>query len=141
MIEINNLTNFRVDKRFFAGVAKKVLSGENKETEGLSIAFIGKKEIQKINKKYRNKNKPTDVLSFKRNGEINGDEPEVVICPEIVKQSAKKLKISFKKEMANVLIHGILHILGYNHELSAKEAEKMFKKQEKYLREFVNRKS
>ena len=67
MIEINNLTNFTVDKKSFSQVAKKVLMGENKGTENISLAFVGKEEIKKLNKKFRNKNKPTDVLSFNLN--------------------------------------------------------------------------
>ncbi len=63
MIGINNLTSFAVDKKFFTGVAKKVLKGENRERENLSIVFVSLKEIKKLNKKYRNKNHPTDVLS------------------------------------------------------------------------------
>ena len=66
MIEINNLTNFAVDKKFFLGVAKSVLKGENRGMESLSIAFVAPKEMQKLNKKYRGKDKPTDVLSFEK---------------------------------------------------------------------------
>ncbi len=134
MIEINNLTNFTVDKKFFLGVAKKVLKGENRERENISIAFVNSAEIKKLNKKYRKKNKPTDVLSF---GEVLGfksaspvglwprDLAEVVICPEIVKKNGEKLE--------KMLVHGILHILGYDHEKSEKDAEIMQEKQAKYL--------
>ena len=64
MIEINNLTSFSVDKKFFLGVAKKVLKGENKGTEHLSIAFVSPEEMKRINRNYRKKNEPADVLSF-----------------------------------------------------------------------------
>ena len=49
MIEINNLTNFAVDKKFFIGVAKKVLKGENREKENISIAFVSSVEIKRLN--------------------------------------------------------------------------------------------
>ena len=131
MIEINNLTKFAVDKKSFAQVAKKVLSGENKKTETLSLAFVGKEEIAKLNKKFRKKNKPTDVLSFdlKREGYLG----EIIICPEVVKENAKKDGTTMKKEMMKVFIHGILHLLGYDHEKTEKEALIMESKQEKYL--------
>lgn len=129
MIEVNNLTSFRIDKKFCTGVAKKVLYGENKGTENLSIAFLDQGEIKKLNKKYRQKNKPTDVLSFAYG--------EVVICPQIVKENAKKYGISFKKELARMLIHGVLHFCGYDHEKSAEEAEAMEKKQENYLSKII----
>ena len=133
MIEINNLTNFAVDKTFFTGVAKKVLKGENKGTEHLSVAFVAPAEIQRLNKKYRKKDKPTDVLSFARVSDFNGECSEVIICPFIVREKAKDSPLSLKKELAKTLIHGILHILGYDHEVSKAEEERMFKRQEYYL--------
>ncbi|MDP3882598.1 MAG: rRNA maturation RNase YbeY [Candidatus Staskawiczbacteria bacterium] len=134
MIEINNLTGFKADKKSFSQVAKKVLKGENKRNtclsegrEALSLAFVSKTEMQKLNKKYRGKNKPTDVLSFSG---IN----EIVICPEIVKENAKKYGTSAKDEIMKVFVHGILHLCGYDHEKSEKEARKMGEKEEFYLK-------
>jgi len=113
MIEINNLTKKRVDEKFLKGLAIKVLKEENKEEIDLSIAFVDKKKIKELNKKYRKKDKATDVLSFGKG--LN----EVVICPAIAKT---------KKELAEVLIHGILHILGHDH------GKLMEEKQNKYLK-------
>jgi len=118
MIEINNLSRYKVDKKLFTGIAKKVLKGENRTIETLSLAFISKEEIKKINKKYRKKNKPTDVLSFE-------GLDEILICPEVVREKGEDIK--------RVFIHGILHLLGYDHEKSDAEAEKMEKLEEKYL--------
>ena len=132
-IEINNLTNFVVDKKFFIGVAKKVLKGENRERENLSIAFVSASEIHKLNKKYRKKDSPTDVLSFQRVSAFKDECSEVIICPEVVRKNAQEHKMSLRKELASILIHGILHALGYDHEQSAKEAEKMFAKQDYYF--------
>lgn len=130
MIEINNLTKFNIDKKLFTGVVKKVLTGENKGTENVSIAFVAKSEIQKLNKKFRGIGKPTDVLSFSaQGGPAWGGEDilgEVVICPEIVKEK--------KETIEEVLVHGILHLCGYDHEKSRKEAERMEKREEKYLK-------
>ena len=138
MIEINNLTNFTVDKRFFSTVAKKVLSGENRRTPAcrqagktISLAFVEKKEIKKLNKKFRKKDKATDVLSFElKDKEYLG---EIVICPEVVAGNAEKYKTTVKQEIMKVFVHGILHLCGYDHEKSKKEAEEMEKRQEKYL--------
>ena len=123
MIEINNLTSFAVDKNIFSTVAKIVLKGENRETETISLAFVGKAEIKKINKKFRKKNRATDVLSFELNdGNLLG---EIIICPEVVKEN--------KENIIEVFVHGILHLCGYDHEKSEKEAEDMERKQEYYL--------
>jgi len=132
MIEINNLTRFRVDKKLFTGIAKKVLKGENKETKTLSLAFVNKEEIKKLNKKYRGKNKPTDVLAFGENPKSEIRNPkifglgEIVICPDMVKEKEEDIRLVF--------IHGILHLLGYDHEKSKAEEIKMQSKEDFYLK-------
>ncbi|MBU4204876.1 rRNA maturation RNase YbeY [Patescibacteria group bacterium] len=144
MISINNLTKKKVSAVFLKGVAKIVLKGENTgKGKELSIVLIEAPAIKKLNQKYRKKNKPTDVLSFpafvsksglRRTGKCEEDFlGEIVICPKEVKKNAKENKMAFKKELAFVLIHGILHLLGYSHEGLKKEAEIMDKKTEKYL--------
>jgi len=147
MIEINNLTNSPVDKVFFKKVAgkiikkeKKLLGEEDKSSSSpfataqveLSIALVGPAKIKKLNKEYRKKNKITDVLSF-----LYNDAGEIVICPQQVKKNAGKYNSTFKKELTRVLIHGILHLLGENHEISKKKAKKMEQKQEYYLNLFL----
>ena len=87
MMEINNLTKFKVDEKSFSQVAKIVLKGENRERQALSLAFVNKAEIKKLNKKFRGKNKPTNVLSFSaQGGPASGWEGEqnnlgeIIIC-------------------------------------------------------------
>lgn len=125
MVEINNLTSYRISKKKIKRIAEEVLKRE-KATVDLSVVFLVPKEIKKINKKYRNKDQATDVLSFN----YEKEKGEIVICPDIVKKNAKKYNLSYNKELVRVLIHGILHILGYKHK-NKKEAEKM-KEKEKY---------
>ncbi len=100
MIEINNLTATAVDKVFLKKVAKIVLKGENRLAMDLSIVLVGQARIKELNKEYRGKNKATDVLSFK----YDNNYGEVVICPQKT------------KELSRVLVHGILHILGFTHQ-------------------------
>lgn len=127
MIEVNNLTKKRADERLLKNIAKKVLKGENKELD-VSIGIVGKEEIEKLNKKYRKKNKPTDVLSF-----LYENSGEIVLCPQIIKENAKVFKSDLKRELSRILIHGLLHLAGYDHEKSKKGAEKMQKKENYYL--------
>jgi probable rRNA maturation factor len=133
MMEINNLTKRRIEARFLRGVAKIVLEGENRKKAYFSLALVGKKRIRELNRRYRRKDRPTDVLAFP------DKEPErlgeLVICPEEVKKNAKRFNSTFKKELARVLIHGLLHLLGRDHEKGEKEAEKMFEKENYYLAE------
>jgi probable rRNA maturation factor len=131
MVEINNLTRFKFDKKRLEGLSEKVLEKEKKQKIALAITFVGEKEIRKLNKKYRKTDAPTDVLSFtyEKSGEI-------LICPPVVKKNAKSFGETFQKELTRVFIHGILHILGYNHEKGGAEAAVMQKKGEYYLSKY-----
>lgn len=135
MIEINNLTKSRIDNNLLIRVAKIVLRGENRGDVGLSIALVRQEKIKELNKKYRRKNRVTDVLSFSESKKPKFGEGlgEVVICPSQVKKDAKKYGLTFGKELARVLVHGVLHLLGYDHEKGKKRAELMEKKQNYYL--------
>ena len=129
MIEINNLTANRIDKKNLKRIAERVLKGEKKEKKAISIALVGKIRIKELNRKYRKKNKATDVLSFSYDG-----DGEIVLSPEIIKENARKFNLSTKKELARSLIHGILHLLGHDHEKTEKEEKKMQNLQDHYLK-------
>ena len=141
MIEVNNLTTSPVDRKFLKGVARTVLKGENTKEAGLSVALVNSEKIKKLNKKYRGKDKATDVLAFGQTKNFpalpKNELGEVVISLGVVKKNAKKYNVAFKKELAQILIHGILHLLGYNHEKSKTEAKKMEKKQKYYLSQII----
>jgi len=129
MIEINNLTTNPVAKEFLKKIAKKVLKGENKSEAEISIALVGEGRIMELNKKYRGKNRVTDVLAFGDNDGLG----EIVICLREVKKNTKRYETTFEKELSKVLIHGILHLLGYNHEKSEVQAKKLEEKENYYL--------
>jgi probable rRNA maturation factor len=124
MIEIINISggDKNVSKESLKKIAEKVLKLEKSKLD-LSIALVDSSEIRKLNKKYRKKDKATDVLSF---GE---DMNQIVICTDEVKKNGE----DFKKELTRVLIHGVLHILGYEHEKGGKKEKEMLSKQEEYL--------
>lgn len=143
MIEINNLTTVSVDEEFLKKIIDKVLAGESEKGD-LSIVFVGPGRMKKINKSYLGRNRTTDVLSFPESkiklkqfkiGPLEKSESlgEIVICLREVKKNAKRYKVDFKTELARILIHGLLHLLGYDHEKSEKEAQKMETKQNHYL--------
>ncbi len=158
MIEINSLIRAKADENFLKKVAKIVLKGENIDIDktGLSIVLVSSARIRGLNAKYRRKNRATDVLSFEGNQELGQELGEVVICPSEVEKNAEKFNLSrtfprkgagqktagfsrkvrdssFKKELARVLIHGILHLLGEDHGKSKKETQKMEEKEKYYL--------
>jgi len=140
MIEINNSSGFAVNEKFLKKVGQIVLKGEGKEKYTLSIALIKEKEIRGLNKKYLKKDKPTDVLSFSQVSdfsekikEFENILGEVIICPQVVKKNAEDFNVPFEKELVKVLIHGILHLLDYEHEKSDKKWKEMQEKENYYL--------
>ena len=133
MIEVNNLTTKKIKPGFLEKAAEQVLILENKaKGKELSIVLVGSGRMRKLNKKHRAKNRVTDVLSF--NAEKNSLAlGEIVICLREVNKNAKKSGSSFEKELINCLIHGLLHLLDYDHEKGEVKAKMMFEKQAKYL--------
>lgn len=106
------------------------------KNKDISVSFVGEKLITSLNRKYRKKNKPTDVLSFSAQegfGVVDdSDWGDIFICVPVVEKQAKKQKISFKEECLRMVIHGVLHLAGYDH-MTKKEETEMFGLQEKVL--------
>ena len=102
-----------------------------KKSRSISIALVGAEEIKQLNQVYRRKNKITDVLSFNMDSDqILG---EVIICLEQAKAQAKVKQKTLKSELQLLTIHGILHLLGYDHERGEKYAAQQELAQEKIL--------
>jgi len=119
--------------------ALHIIKGLKKNRASLSIHIIGDKKMTALNFQHRGKKKPTDVLSFACNegeGMPSDDWGDVFICLPQVKRQAKEYNVSWKEEFYRMLIHGILHLFGYDH-MKEKDAKKMFKLQEKFLAEIV----
>lgn len=109
----------------------------------LSVILCDNVYIQKLNNKFRNKNEPTDVLSFNYN-ELNEDfvdsinykiQGDLVISFEYLKFSAQEFNVEIYEELQRVTIHGILHLMGYKHETNDFQNEGMLILQENILRE------
>jgi 4-hydroxy-3-methylbut-2-enyl diphosphate reductase len=81
----------------------------------ISIALVDKNKMAELNQQYRQKNGPTDVLSFCYEKNKKKLEGEIIICPTIIKKNAAEDKIEFEEELSRNIIHGILHIVGYEH--------------------------
>jgi probable rRNA maturation factor len=100
-----------------------------KSSKEITVVFLTSTEMKKINKKFRGINKPTDVLSFAGDHKISLGE--LLICDSVLKLQAKEQGHGLNSERAYMLIHGILHLLGYDHELSQKEEKLMFSIQDR----------
>ncbi len=126
--------NFRRLEAFFVKLQKQLLKKRlrNKKLLRLktevTLVFLQKSEMKKINFKFRKKNKPTDVLSFH-----SGDPKslgELLFCLDVLKMQAREQRHSLEQEFLYMLTHGLLHLLGYDHELSKAEELRMFRLQD-----------
>ena len=94
----------------------------------LTVVFLSALQMQNINNQFRKKNKPTDVLSFE-SAEVDSIG-ELLFCVDVLKIQAAEQKHSFEDEFNYMLIHGLLHLLGYDHETSKNEEKLMFRLQD-----------
>lgn len=121
-------------KRFIKDLLEIACEELNKENLSLSIIFVGEKEIRRLNNKFRNVDKVTDVLSFPMEEEGGMEFPsfeedvyvgDIVICTKRAREQAKMYGHSYKRELAFLSLHGFLHLLGYDHIEKADEEEMM----------------
>ena len=112
-------------------MAQKILSASGCPEAQLSILIVDDAMIQDINRDYLGKDRPTNVISFAmQEGEGGGVQPDllgdVVISAETAARDAGEAQASFESELYFLLLHGILHLLGYDHERGTQaEAERM----------------
>ncbi len=128
-------------KKYPAGrlksVATRLLKLLKQDKAELSVALIGNAEMRKLNARYRKKDYPTDVLSFPaapgmpRGVRLLGD---VIISVDKAREQAKERGRKLDDEMITLLIHGVLHLLGYDHERSAKDARIMARLEKRIYR-------
>ncbi len=92
------------------------------------MAYVSPRRIRALNRQYRGKDYPTDTLSFGYSGETEDGLPflgEVVLCPEIAANNALRWRTSADRELRKLLAHGILHLLGYDHETDHGEMNRL----------------
>ena len=144
----NSTSNKTYNSQLFENILNTAIRILNlrKKNLSLSINLVSESGIKKLNHKYRDKNKSTDVLSFPLQPErlqrpegakrLEGpfDIGDIFICLPIAKKYAKRENISIERKLARLTVHGFLHLLGYDHEKSKKESDKMFKLENKILK-------
>ncbi len=139
-IEIINQTNEKVDKESLKKIVDYTLAKEQVKNGVLNVIIIDNDMIHKLNKEYRGIDRPTDVISFaledddtfiKLDERILGD---IYISIDKVYEQAKEYDHSFKREISFLTVHGVLHLLGYDHMVKEEEIT-MFNKQDEILEE------
>ena len=107
------------------------------------VDLVDAKTIHEINKNYRNVDRETDVISFAfedddsykklvSNQDVPRDIGEIFICVDVAKRQAEEYQHSFEREMAFLFVHGLLHLLGYDH-IKEEDEKEMFKLQDEIM--------
>ena len=115
MIEVvNRQRHVKMDTDAWADFAAQALDAIGKSGSAATIAFVSDKSIRKLNQQFRSIDKATDVLSFP------ADEPgnlgDVAVSVETAAKQAQESGLSFENEVAQLILHGLLHLSGYDHE-------------------------
>ena len=138
-----NNTKWQVSEAFLKWLLSSISRPLNKISthrkdlkKQVGIVLVDKKSIQALNKKFRKKNKVTDVLSFSGEGPFLGD---IVLCVEQIKKQATEHELEMSEEFSYLVLHGLLHLLGYDHEESEAQAKKMFRIQDKLFADLQDR--
>ena len=127
----NDHPDIKIDCHDIENIIAIIMDHLNCLNQEVSILLTGDKDIRRLNQEFRSIDQPTDVLSFPQNADedpciteevILGD---IAVSLDIAKAQAKEHGLDFKEEIILFLIHGILHLLGYDHEISEKEETKM----------------
>ncbi len=140
--EIFNETNEKLDLKEEKKIIEFALKHENLENVVFNVIFVDEKKIQEINRNYRGIDRVTDVISFAlEDGDNNIDFEfgrllgDIYICVPRMKQQAEDYGHSLKREMGFLTVHGLLHLLGYDH-MTKDEEKIMFSKQELILDDY-----
>jgi len=122
--------------------ALEILRLLKQERAEVSLVLVGNREIRKLNAVFRKKDYPTDVLSFPAGENLPGRVRllgDVVISVDKARAQAKERGRTFREEIKTLLIHGIVHLLGYDHEGSPRDALVMTRLERKISRALCER--
>lgn len=124
MIEVvNRQRGVRIDTESWTSFAAKALEAIGKSDSSATVAFVSDKSIRKLNQQFRGVDKATDVLSF------SADEPDnlgdIAVSVETATRQAKENRLSFENEVAQLILHGLLHLCGYDHETDNGEMNRL----------------
>ncbi len=124
----NTVRGSGIDGHAIKRTAKKLLAAVDQRESALSISFVDDQEIRELNRAHRGKDKPTDVLSFPlwEEGDAHLGEHllgDVVISVDTARRQAADYDASLEAEINRLLIHGVLHVMGHDHEETAEREE------------------
>jgi len=134
----NRQKKIRVDRRSVRRAMSTIMKYLYCSNKVISLLFVDNREIREINRRYLNRDYPTNVLAFSLTegefGDINPDIlGDIVISAETAFKDAVESGIEFNDELAFLMIHGVLHLLNYDHETASVEKTQEMKKKEQEL--------
>ena len=120
---VNRQRKMKIDTKAWESFADKAAAVIGKNGATATIAFVSDKAIRQLNHQFRNIDKATDVLSFPDEDKLNlGD---IAISVETAARQAKENGLTFDEEVAQLILHGLLHLSGYDHETDNGEMNKL----------------
>jgi probable rRNA maturation factor len=124
MVEVvNRQRRLRLDTEAWSTFAAKALDAIDKSHCDATIAFVSDERIRRLNKQFRGVDRATDVLSFPAGEETNlGD---IAVSVETAARQAKENALTFENEIAQLILHGLLHLSGYDHETDNGEMNRL----------------
>jgi probable rRNA maturation factor len=129
-ILIDNQQKKRVQTQFIRQKTKQILNALGCDAHEISLVVTDNDQIRELNRTYRGKDKPTNVLAFPmQEGEFADITPgllgDLVLSCETAQKEANDAGITLEERMSQLLVHGILHLLGFDHEQGESEAREM----------------
>jgi probable rRNA maturation factor len=114
--------------------ADTVLRGERRSA-ALSVSFVGRERMRILNARWKGRDEPTDVLAFALTDPRGALAGDIYICPWVAAREARARGIPLRQELHRLVVHGVLHVLGYDHPAGgARTASAMWRRQERYVR-------
>lgn len=128
---------FNVNENLLLHIAETIMNDYYEEAPDFTLTFVEPEKIRELNRNFRNVDSVTDVLSFESDGEIDPETGieylgDIVICVKQAETQAEQSGHSLENEIALLEIHGLLHLLGYDH-ANDEQREEMWKYQNGYL--------
>lgn len=115
-------------------IVAAVLRGERRTAE-VTVTFLGPARMQALNREHLGHDRPTDVISFALPTPEGGLLGDIYICRAVAAAQAKALDVPLREELVRLVVHGTLHVLGYDHPAGeGRTRSAMWKRQERYVR-------
>jgi probable rRNA maturation factor len=126
MIEaVNRQRKIRIETKPWESFAEKAAAAIGKSGASATIAFVSDQSIRRLNRQFRGVDKATDVLSFPAGDSDKLELGDIAISVETAARQAKENELTFNEEVAQLILHGLLHLCGYDHETDNGEMNRL----------------